>query len=96
MGEAIERLGLDFYREILLRRGSECTLASYLAGLRAAGSQWDEPLAEQIFAAVSALGCTVHVLKHCDFLHFGTTRQIITSGLDLLRRESGWPCRRRW
>ena len=88
LGEAIERLGLDFYREICCALGSECTLLSYHAALRASGSSWPSRLRSRSTPRSPPFACSVHVLKRCDFLHFGTTRQIITSGLDLLRRES--------
>ena len=83
---AIEQFGLDFYREICCAVGSESHWETYLEVVRGSGSKWDEALLRQVFDRISSLPCRVQVLKHCDFLHFGTTREIIHSGLQLQRQ----------
>ena len=34
--------------------------------------------------------CRAHVVRQCEFLHFGTSRQIIASGQQLARSEAGF------
>jgi len=41
----------------------------------------------QGFGILSRIRLSAVVLPHCEFLHFGTTRQLITSGLDVLRHD---------
>jgi len=89
VGEAITASGLDFYREICCAMGVDGTLDRYTAAARAGGSQWHGVLLKRVFEALSAVPFHVTVLSRCDFLHFGTTRQIITNGIDLVRRDQG-------
>lgn len=81
---------LDFYREICCALGSETTLDSYLAAVKEAGSRWEDADLETLYGIVAPIPCHVHVLPRCDFLHFGTTRQIISSGQELVRRGNGF------
>jgi fucokinase len=90
IAEAIESHGLDFYREICCALGAETTHESYLAAVRSAGSAWSDRLLERVHRQVSALPCRVQVLRHCEFLHFGTNRQLIDSGQRLLRGSKGF------
>jgi galactokinase/mevalonate kinase-like predicted kinase len=90
LGVAIVERGLDFYREICCALGTESTWESYRSAVYSSGSTWDEALLERVFQAVSPIACQVQVLRHCDFLHFGTTRQIINSGQELLRRDEAF------
>lgn len=89
VGEAIEAAGLDFYREVCCALGNETSLQSYLAAVRGAGSNWSEGQLGCLFNALSPIPFHVQVLSRCDFLHFGTSREIITSGLELLKRDNG-------
>ena len=89
MGDAITSLGLDFYREICCAMGAAATSSQYVAAARAAGSVWDAALLGRIFQALSGIPFHVQTLRRCGFLHFGTTRQLIGSGLDVLRRDTG-------
>ena len=84
---AIVGQGLDFYREIACALGTESTWDSYRSAVRATGCAWDDALLNRVFQAVSPIACGAHVFKHCHFLHFGSTRQIISSGQELLRRD---------
>jgi galactokinase/mevalonate kinase-like predicted kinase len=88
--EEILRQGLDFYREICCALGCEADLASYRRAVRAAGSAWSDALLARMFEVLSPVPFQVQVLKRCEFLHFGTTRQIISSGQQLLRRDDGF------
>jgi galactokinase/mevalonate kinase-like predicted kinase len=90
MGREIEEHGLDFYREIACAFGTETTLEAYRDAARRAGSRWKDGSLRQIYDALHGTACHVQVVKQCEFLHFGTSRQIIQSGRQLLRSESGF------
>jgi len=96
VAEAIGRHGLDFYREFCCALGEETTLEDYQAAVRSSGSAWDDARLARVYEAVAPIASRAHVLDRCEFLHFGTTRQIITSGQELLRRGNGFatpnPC----
>jgi fucokinase len=89
VGDAIEAKGLDFYCEICCAMGTDATPAHHAAGARAGGSRWDDTRLRQIFDALCAIPFRVQVLPRCEFMHFGTTRQVIGNGIDLLRAEQG-------
>ena len=89
MGEAIATWGLDFYGEICCAMGSRATAEHHAAAARAGGSRWDDALLGRVYDSLSPRPFSVQVLAQCGFLHFGTTRQIITSGIDLLRQDRG-------
>lgn len=80
VGAAIERHGLDFYREICCAFGTETSLKRYIAAARAGGSPWEDGMLERVYRSVSSIPCRVQQLKRCEFLHFGTSRQLIESG----------------
>jgi galactokinase/mevalonate kinase-like predicted kinase len=69
--------------------GTEATLDTYLELVRQGGSKLDEQDLGWIFEMMSDVPFTVNVLPRCGFLHFGTTRQIIDSGIDLLNLDHG-------
>ncbi len=75
--------GLDLYREICCALGSEATFTSYIEGVRASGSKLDAVILKELFEALSGVHVHLQVLSDCDFFHFGTTRQLITSGIAL-------------
>jgi fucokinase len=81
--------GLDLYREICCAMGTEATLAHYLRTARASGSTWQEAVLADLFPALSAVPLNLQVLDPCTFLHFGSTRQLISSGLALVAEDSG-------
>jgi len=89
LGMAIESLGMDFYTEICCALGLEGTPEHHAAAARAGGSRWGEPVLRRVFEALSGTRFSVQVLPRCGFLHFGTTRQLITSGMDLVRQDRG-------
>jgi len=89
MARAILSRGMDFYLEIACALGSAATLADYKAAVRECGSKLDETLLERVFAGLAGTPFAVQVLPRCGFLHFGTTRQMISSGIDLLRGDLG-------
>ncbi|MBN1346452.1 MAG: hypothetical protein JXQ73_27435 [Phycisphaerae bacterium] len=92
LGDPYDRVvawGLDFYREICCALGSEATAERYVASVRASGSRWDDDSLQRMFDSLQGIPFHVQALPQCRFLHFGTTRQIITSGLELLRIDRG-------
>jgi len=88
---AMEKLvlekGLDLYREICCALGTEATAEHHRATCMASGSCWSAEQLSQIHTALSQVPFSAQVLPQCEFLHFGTTRQLITSGLELLQHD---------
>lgn len=82
---AIESLGMDFYREVCCAFGSETTLEHYLSAVRSSASAWNDSLLERVHRTIHSIPCRAQVLKRCEFLHFGTNRQVIESGQRLLQ-----------
>jgi len=82
MRTAIFTHGLDLYREICCSLGTETTRARFLQSVRACGSKWDEAILDTMFAILHPMPCHVQVVPQCTFLHFGTTTQLISSGLE--------------
>jgi len=91
LAEAIPRGCLDFYQEICCAMGSDVTLAGYLEGLRRNKSRWDESLAGRLFEMLRRTPFHVRVLPECEFLHFGTSLQLIDSGHYVLQQENRSP-----
>ena len=89
VAQAILSHGLDFYLEICCALGSDATGESYKASVRACGAKLDDSLLNRVFSSLSGTPFAVQVLPRCGFLHFGTTRQMIASGMDLLRSDLG-------
>jgi fucokinase len=90
IGRSIEEHGLDFYREIACAFGTDTTLESHGAAARTGGSRWGEAELRRIYDVLHDVPCRVQVIKQCEFLHFGTSRQIIESGQQLVRSEAGF------
>ena len=82
--------GLDLYREICCALGSEATAEHHRASCAASGSSWSAEQLARAHAVLSQTPFSAQVLPQCEFLHFGTTRQLITSGLEL-REHDGQP-----
>ena len=89
MSEEIAARGLDFYREIACALGHGATAAHHAAAARAGGSSWDDAGLSRIFESLRDSAFEVHMLSSCEFLHFGTTRQLLTSGAELARGSHG-------
>ncbi|RPJ80617.1 MAG: hypothetical protein EHM18_18235 [Acidobacteria bacterium] len=87
--ETLARHGVDFYREICCAMGTEVSLDAYRRSARRAGSDLDDTLLGCLYQVLSHVPFHVQVLRQCSFLHFGTTKQIIESGAELLRRDRG-------
>jgi len=88
-GRAVLERGLDFYREICCAMGSQARLKTYLQSARDSGSKWSEGMLSEVFKSLSAVPFNVQLLKHCDFLDFGSSRAILSSGTRLLQEDRG-------
>ena len=92
---AMERLvldqGLDLYREVCCALGSEATAEHHRATSAASGSHWSTEQLARAHAILSQVPFSLQVLPECEFLHFGTTQQLITSGLTLAGHDNQ-PC----
>lgn len=80
---------LDLYREICCALGTEATADYHRRSARASGSTWDDASLVRIHEALHSLPFHIRVLPRCRFLHFGTTRQLMSSGQELLQQDSG-------
>ena len=83
--------GLDLYREICCALGRDATLEHYTSSARSSGSTWPGELLAQVFPALRAIPFHVQLVPACRFLHFGSTRQLIESGLALVAEEQDRP-----
>lgn len=84
MADAVERSGLDFYREICCAMGTDASFDDYPAAVRRAGSTLGSRPLRRIFDRISRVPFHLSLLPTCGFLHFGTPRQLIRSGNSLL------------
>ena len=88
---AVEKLvldkGLDLYREICCALGTEATAEHHCSSCLASGSSWSAEELARAHAVLSQIPFSAQVLPQCEFLHFGTTQQLITSGLKLLEHD---------
>ncbi len=89
MGKSIEHMGLDFYREICCALGDDASAEHHVASARASKSQWSENHLGRVFEALHGIPFQAQILNRCGFLHFGTTKQIISSGRELLKQDRG-------
>jgi len=87
--DALFSNGIDLYREICCALGTETTLEHYLESVRTGGSTVGRPLLADWFGCLRQIPLNLDILPRCRFLHFGTTRQLITSGVALLAEDSG-------
>lgn len=89
IGAAIGEHGLDFYREICCALGGSGSRELFLDSARTSGSKLDQPLLEHIYDSLHSLPFHVQLLPWCEFLHFGASRQLLSSGSSLLRSDLG-------
>lgn len=88
-GEAVMNEGLDFYREICCAMGSEASRRGHIKSAKESGSKWNDKLLGRVFEVFSAVPFSMQLLKHCDFLDFGSSGAIINSGVRLLLEDRG-------
>lgn len=89
MGESVLEHGLDFYREICCAMGAEASKAGHIKSAQNSGSNWDKKLLGRLFDAFAPVPFSMNLLKHCDFLDFGASRAILSSGTRLLQEDRG-------
>ena len=87
MKQEVLARGVDFYREICCAMGHETNSAHHLQQARSAGCAWDEQALGEIFTALSGVPFHLETIAEARFLHFGTTRQLITSGITLRQHD---------
>jgi fucokinase len=83
--------GFDLYREACCTLGTATTREHYIHSARASGSTWDEAALDQTFEVLHPLPFHLQIVPRCTFLHFGTTRQLVSSGLLLIEQDEGAP-----
>lgn len=88
---AILSHGVDLYREICCALGTQATLAHYVTTVRTSRSALGDAVLESLFSELRPIPLNVRVLDACSFLHFGSTSQLISSGLELLTQDLGVP-----
>jgi fucokinase len=81
--------GLDLYREICCPLGTEATLEQYLSAVRSSGSKLDQADLARLFAELHPIPLHCQMLRRCEFLHFGSSNELITSGLELVSPANG-------
>ena len=83
--------GVDLYREICCALGRTATLEHYTSSARGSGSTWSGRLLAQVFPSLNAIPFYIQLVPACRFLHFGSTRQLIESGLALAAEDGSLP-----
>jgi fucokinase / fucose-1-phosphate guanylyltransferase len=81
--------GLDFYREICCAMGTDTDWRSYTSEVRRTGSTLSEFELRVLYDAFSPIPFFVETVPSCVFLHFGTLRQLMGSGADLISLDRG-------
>ncbi len=81
---AMPRHSVDIYREICCALGSDASFEHYARTVNSSGSPWPEECLRELFEALHPIPMNIQILDRCGFLHFGSTRQLITSGLALV------------
>jgi fucokinase len=88
---AILAYGIDLYREVCCALGTETTLAHYVRTARSSKSVLDDDVLASLFGELRPIPLNVQLLDSCSFLHFGSTSQLISSGLELVAQDLGAP-----
>ncbi len=73
--------GIDLYREVCCALGTEVKLEEYLDAVWSSGSKLDDTTLASLFTQFRRIPLHCQVLRQCSFLHFGSTSQLISSGL---------------
>jgi fucokinase len=81
--------GLDFYREICCAMGRNTGRESYIEEVRRTGSALTCAELKVLYDAFSPIPFFVETVPACIFLHFGTMRQLMESGADLISLDRG-------
>ena len=81
--------GIDLYREICCALGTDATFDEYMRTVRSSGSKLEEPVLAGLFAELRTIPFHLQILRQCSFLHFGSSRQLISSGEELIALDRG-------
>lgn len=76
--------GIDFYREICCILGKNNTLERYIKTVRQCGSKIPDSELIRYYNILSEFPMYCQTVSHAKFLHFGTSKQLYTSGVELL------------
>lgn len=86
--EMMLKRGVDLYREVCCALGTDGSLEHYAGSARASGSEWTVGELAAVYPALRRIPFRVEVSPRCEFLHFGSTKQLIESGTALSGGES--------
>jgi fucokinase len=89
IANVIREFGLDLYLEICCAMGTDVDFSQYRKTIDESGTPMEESCLRRIFETMSDTAFLVRTLSRCDFLHFGTMRQLLMSGLELVCRDHG-------
>lgn len=81
--------GIDLYREVCGALGADADLAHYRREVRQGGGTLGEEIVTELFEALRHIPMNLRILERCGFLHFGATRQLISSGITLVTHDEG-------
>lgn len=87
--EAMLACGIDMYREICCALGTEASQAHYLREVRRSGGTIPQEILTEFFEHMRTIPLNLQILERCSFLHFGETRELISSGIALLTHDEG-------
>lgn len=85
----VMELGVDFYREVCCAMGEAATPQHHAVQAHGAGSKWSDSGLKRIFKSLNGIPFYISIVPRARFLHFGTTRQLISSGTELRQHDRG-------
>lgn len=88
MKREVASRSVDFYREICCAMGEEATAAHHCQQAHRAGSTWSAEALKEIHDALSPVPFHLQTIAQARFLHFGTTQQLISSGIVVRQNDS--------
>lgn len=81
--------GLDIYREICCALGTQSCFDHYLRSVRESGSKLEDADLQTLYNGLKDLPLYCQKVSRCEFLHFGTTLQLMSSAETLCRGSRG-------
>jgi fucokinase len=72
--------GADLYREVCCALGRQAILDHYVRTASGSGSKWPWAALAGAFSRLRQLEFAARLVPSCEFLHFGSTRQLVSSG----------------
>jgi len=80
--------GMNLYREFCCSLGSEVDFSFFCKAVRESSSKLPTNILQKIFDSLKDVSFYLNLLPRCGFYHFGDVKQIIQSGLDVLKLDS--------